>query len=289
MRLGPARALLIGLSFGALAACGARASPAASGEPTGGAEASSTRDPASSPAGLDVTLVAAPVVDLVEPASPALLVRGALVKSDAPPTDAWDETAATFARAFCIGEACFELVDLGERALASATVTAVGSAGVCQVAISRARAVRAHLDARGESPPVDQSFVLLELGTCAEHPDARLEAVFGAPRVAVFSLRDASWQPAPESIALALDAREEVNRALTPDRARVPLTTTELARCGITLARGLAVYWIRDGVVNQPFDAARFVSAGESLYAFSYIEGLDPLLERLDRVTCTTD
>ena len=37
---------------------------------------------------------------------------------------------------------------------------------------------------------------------------------------------------------------------------------------------------------SQPFDAARFIRAGDALYAFSAMEGLDPLLERLDRVTC---
>lgn len=275
-----------------LVACGG-ARVAGAVEPTG---AGSSGEPSAgsphdglAPAGLDVPGVAAPVVDVVAPASSTVLFRAAFVKSDAPPTDAWDATAPTFARAFCIGETCFDLVDLGDRSVPVTTVTAIGSAGACPVSIARARAVRAHLGARGESPPVDQAFVLLELGGCATEPEARLDAVFGAAPVEVLSLRDAPWQPATADIAAALDSREEVNRSLTPDRQRVPITTAEVPECGITLARGLAVYWIRDGVVNQPFDAARLVSAGGSLYAFSYIEGLDPLLERLDRVTCTTD
>lgn len=296
----PARGLLAALCVGALLGCGASSSPgrredtpatASSGRTpsSGGATAPSSGGATAPSAGLDPARVAAPLIDVITGTAPAVLLRGALVKSDEPPTDAWDESAAIFGRAYCIGETCFRLVDLGERSVPASTVTAVGSAGVCDVEITRARAVRARLDAHDERPAIDQSFVLLEVGPCAAHPDARLEAIFGARPTTVLSLRDAPWQPASAELSAALDAREEVNRSLTPDRQRVPIMAAEIPECGITLARGLAVYWIREGAVNQPFDAARFVTAGDALYAFSYVEGLDPLLERLDRVTCTPE
>ena len=237
-------------------------------------------------AALDLASVAAPLVDLLAPTSAEVLVRGALVKSDEPPTDAWDQAATVFARSYCIGVNCFRLVDLGNRSVPSTPLTGIGDGGSCEVEVARARAVRAHLDPIDGRPAVDQAFVLLEFAPCPSDAGARLEAVFGSQPVRVLSLRDAAWHPATRDVAASLESFEERARALFPGSERVPVVATDVLACGVTIAAGLSVYWLHDGQVHQPFDAARFVRAGESLYAFSYVEGLDPMIERLDRVTC---
>lgn len=244
--------------------------------------------PAPTGPAVDVSGLASPVVELRAPGSDEILTRVALLKSSTP-TDPWDPTATVFARAFCIDDACFQMLDRGERPVAGARVTAVGETGTCEVEVVRAREVRAHLDADPsiERVAVDQTFFAIELGPCGASPTARADAAFGRPPVEVLPLRDARWEPASPEITASLDALEDRTLALFPGEHRVPILVAEVAECGITLAHGISVYWIHEGTVNQPFDAARFVRAGESLYAFSYIEGMDPLLERLDRVTCS--